>query len=479
MKNFQGYHVEWNLGCPGGWEYQRMAQERGKLCWKRIKKISSVEVELTFDHPLLNPVPRFLDMLLRAHRTRFPREQPFVLLVAEKETLDKVTENINLVRYLNRMPGVKAALTSPEELETRGHDVIYKGQKVSVVFLDMNTDTLLRIGTDHNIGPLLTGIREGIVINPRGMEPIGAKGIFEVVTEELSALLSSSTVKHTPWTRLFYPRRTTGPDGELIADLVGWVRDHWEEIILKPVYGYSGKGIFVGPQRESRDEDIGKALQEEPYIVQSFIPKGLWAEEFPWLDTERKEIILKQWQTDFRCLINDTGLIGFLARFGDIPTNVGAGGGNQSVAILKTEMPIKEAVGRINEATIGLGYCTAMEIQKEVDRKGLELGHTYLEGPTPTTLRPRIITQNHLTFLQEYSVHLWNDLLELEKMWQEGKLDHVVQMGEGEVQIARMQPWGGSPALVASDGLFSFGAHLQDDLPQLTTDLEGEMSEDG
>ena len=33
---------------------------------------------------------------------------------------------------------------------------------------------------------------------------------------------------------------------------------------------------------------------------------------------------------------------------------------------------------------------------------------------------------------------------------------------EGEVEIARMQPWGGSPALVASDGLFSFGAHLQD-----------------
>jgi hypothetical protein len=35
-------------------------------------------------------------------------------------------------------------------------------------------------------------------------------------------------------------------------------------------------------------------------------------------------------------------------------------------------------------------------------------------------------------------------------------------MGEGEAEIARMQPWRGSPALIASDGLFSFGAHLQD-----------------
>jgi hypothetical protein len=462
MKKVKGYHAEWNLGCPGGWEYQRMAQERGKLCWDRVKKISGIEIELSFDHPLLNPVPHFLNILLRAHETKFPGEKPFVLLVAEKETLDKVAENINVVEYLNRMEGVKAALTCPEEVEKRGDDVTYRGRKVTAVFLDINNDVLLRIGRKHNIESLLTAIRKGIVVNPRGMEPIGAKGIFEVVTGELRNLLSASTVNYTPWTRLFYRRKTTGPDGELIPDLVKWVRDHWREIILKPVHGYSGKGIFVGPQRESKEEDIQKTLEGEPYIVQAFIPKGLWAEEYPWLDVQRKTIILKPWQTDFRCYISDKGLIGFLARFGGIPTNVGAGGGGQSVAILKKGPSVREAVRRINEAISGLGYSTAMEIQQEVDRKGLELGHTYLKGPTPTTLRPRIITQNHLTFLQQYSANLWGDLLKLEKMWQEGRLDHVVQMGEGEAEIARMQPWRGSPALIASDGLFSFGAHLQD-----------------
>jgi hypothetical protein len=439
-----------------------MAQERGRHCWKRIKEISGIEIELNLDHPCLNPVPRFLDMLLRVHRARSPREKPFILLVAEKETLDTVTENINVVGYLNRMEGVKAALTSPEEVEEKGNHVTYRGKKATVIFLDMNNDVLLRIGEERDIHPLLSGIRKGIVINPRGMEPIGTKGIFEVVGGELRPLLSPSTVNRTPWTRLFYPRTTTGPGGESISDLVEWVRDHWEEIILKPVYGYSGKGIFVGPQRESRDEDIQEALKGEPYIVQSFIPKGLWAEEYPWLDVQGEEIILKQWQTDFRCLINDTGLIGFLARFGEIPTNVGAGGGNQSVAVLNTDIPVRDAVCRVNEAIIGLGYSTAMEIQEEVDRKGMELGHTYLQGPTPTTLRPRIITENQLSVLQEYSAHLWTDLIKLEGLWQEGKLDHVIQMGEDEAEIARMQPWGGSPALAASDGLFSFGSHLED-----------------
>jgi len=239
-----------------------MAQERGILSWDRIKKITGIDIELTFDHPLLNPVPSFLDMLLRAHRAKFNQEKPFILLVAEKETLDVVTENINLVDYLNRMDGVQAAMTSPEEVEREGDEIVYNGHKVTVIYLDMNNDVLLKIGEKHNIESLMMGIREGIVVNPRGMEPVGDKGVFEAVSGELNSHLSESTVTYTPWTRLFYPRKTTGPDGENIPDLVEWARDHWEEVILKPVHGYSGKGIFVGPQRESRDEDIQKALEK-------------------------------------------------------------------------------------------------------------------------------------------------------------------------------------------------------------------------
>jgi hypothetical protein len=59
------------------------------------------------------------------------------------------------------------------------------------------------------------------------------------------------------------------------------------------------KGIFVGPQSDTRDDDMRTALGGEPYIVQSFIPKQLWAEEYPWIDRQNKTLTLKQWQTDF------------------------------------------------------------------------------------------------------------------------------------------------------------------------------------
>ena len=55
MSSFLGYHSEWNLGSPGGWDYQRMTQIIGKAVWQRINALRPVPVELDFDHPLLYP----------------------------------------------------------------------------------------------------------------------------------------------------------------------------------------------------------------------------------------------------------------------------------------------------------------------------------------------------------------------------------------------------------------------------------------
>jgi hypothetical protein len=44
-------------------------------------------------------------------------------------------------------------------------------------------------------------------------------------------------------------------------------------------------------------------------------------------------------------------------------------------------------------------------------------------------------------------------------MWLSGKLDDIIKIEEEELEIARWNPWGGSPAIIASDGLFSFGAN--------------------
>lgn len=84
---------------------------------------------------------------------------------------------------------------------------------------------------------------------------------------------------------------------------------------------------------------------------------------------------------------------------------------------------------------------------------------TYLLGPIKIALRPRLITEQHLKALERYALGLWSDCLTLERMWLDGELAEVVKIDDDELEVARWQPWQGSDALIASDGLFSFGAH--------------------
>jgi hypothetical protein len=188
----------------------------------------------------------------------------------------------------------------------------------------------------------------------------------------------------------------------------------------------------------------------------------LWSEKSTWLNKEKQILTLKEWQTDFRCFITDQGLQGFLARFGGVPTNVGSGGGIQPIAVLKSDMAPRRAVDLINQSLLKLGYNTFAEIMEEIDKRAVEMGFTYLQGPIKLIPRPRLLTKDHIVELGRYAKHIWQNAVKLEELWREGRLDDVIRIGEEEKEVALSQPWQGSPALMVSDGLFSFGAELVD-----------------
>ncbi len=463
MITVKGYHGEWNMGSPGGWDYQRIAQILGKMAWQRVLENIELNVDMDFDHPQINAVPGFARMLLRAHEKVHGRNPVHAVLLAEAETLDVVLENKNFVDYLKTLKGVKASLAEPSLLSLRNGKVCCQGEEATVIFMDFNLNRLFQIAQNEDIRPIEAAIRQGILVNPRGMEPLGAKGVFEVITGRYEDQLSEDTVRHTPWTRQFYSRSTTGPKGEFIEDLVVWAGRHWDDLVLKPAHGYSGHGIYVGYQTKNPKKPIQRALDAGDYIVQQLIPLGLWSEQSTWPLAEEGCLSLREWQTDFRCFITDEGLQGFLARFGGIPTNVGSGGGIQPIAVLRSDVSPRAAVDHINQALYKMGYQTFVEIQEEVNQRAIEMGFTYLLGPIVTALRPRIITMGHIRELRQYAQNLWQDAIKLEELWRRGQLDDVVQVGGEEKKLALDQPWRGSPALMVSDGLFSFGADTMDE----------------
>ncbi|MDY6837233.1 MAG: hypothetical protein SWH78_04580 [Thermodesulfobacteriota bacterium] len=462
MIDFVGYHSEWNLGSPGGWDYQRITQVIGKAVWQKLNGILPIKVDLDFDHPLLFPVYGFVDMLVEAHRAREANDQGLIAVVAEEETLESVTENRNLAEHLDRVDGISGSLMAPHDLELYKGRVCWKGQPVSVIFMDFNTDVLLAEHRKHNLKALLQAVREKRVINPRGTEPINVKSMFEVMTDAQGHRFDEEVVARTPWTRQFYERRTTGPKGEAIDNLIEWTRSHWDDLVLKPERGYSGKGVQVGKVNKNADKAVSLALEEGHYIVQEKIPLHLWAEEIPTLNQEEGRIILERYQTDFRCLMGPKGLFGFLCRFGGVPTNVGSGGGVQPLGLLRSDMNVREAVARINEAIMDMAYEDVSEVVEVQKDMAMDHKFTYLLGPIKLALRPRVITMSQLRSLERYCAAMWKDCLTLEKMWLSGELNDIVKIEEDELEIARMQPWGGSPAIFASDGLFGFGSHPEE-----------------
>jgi hypothetical protein len=326
--------------------------------------------------------------------------------------------------------------------------------------MDFNNDVFLKLHRRHDLTPLLQAIRENRVLNPRGTEPINVKSMFEVITGPQAERFDPETVRRTPWTRRFFQRKTTGPRGEPIEDLVEWTRQNWPRLVLKPERGYSGIGVKVGREDTSADDAVQSALSAGGYIVQAKVPLALWGEAMPELDREAEKIRLCERQTDFRCLIGPGCVFGFLCRFGDVPTNVGSGGGVQPLAILRSPMSVREAVTRINATIAEMAYGDLLEIEEFQNGLALAEKFTYLLGPIRIALRARIVTPQQLGDLEIYGRAMWTDSIILEQMWQNGELDDYIDIEEEELAIARLQPWKGGPAIFAADGLFGFGAHL-------------------
>ena len=133
--------------------------------------------------------------------------------------------------------------------------------------------------------------------------------------------------------------------------------------MLKSEKGHSGKGVRVGAVNTSPDESIESALSAGNYIVQEKIPLSLWAEELP--ELEDGKISIRQCRTDFRCMIGQTGPLGFMTRYGGIPTNVGSGGGLQPLATLGSDMDVRDAANCINDAIMDMNPSDILEVLDE------------------------------------------------------------------------------------------------------------------
>jgi uncharacterized circularly permuted ATP-grasp superfamily protein len=177
-----------------------------------------------------------------------------------------------LFRAYFESQGIECMIGDPRATEYREGRLLLEGRPVDLIYKRVLTHELVEtMGLDNQV---LRALRERAVclVNPPACKVLHKKASLAVLSDERNAHLYDGDARraidaHVPWTRVVEERKTT-IDGTAI-DLVPWIADHRDELVLKPNDDYGGKGIVLG--WEAAPDTWRTALRtalDTPYIVQ-------------------------------------------------------------------------------------------------------------------------------------------------------------------------------------------------------------------
>lgn len=179
--------------------------------------------------------------------------------------------------------GVKSVIADVRDCELSNGRLLAGGTPIDLVYKRVLIHELVgRGGIDH---PLVRAVRTGAVcmVNPFRCKILHKKASLAVLSDERNAGLFEPPerkiiAEHVPWTRIVEERKTAFKGTPI--DLLPWMADHREQLVLKPNDDYGGAGIVLGWEvdGDTWTAAIARAVVE-PFIVQERI--GLPSELFP------------------------------------------------------------------------------------------------------------------------------------------------------------------------------------------------------
>lgn len=212
--------------------------------------------------------------LMPSHRRAFEALTPGrrIAFVVAKDSIVESDHKLLAEHYAQN--GWKALVVDPRELHFDGTRLLAHGEPVDAVFRDALDELFLGEFIPGGTALLNAALADAVVVmNPFCSALADDKALLEPLSTpsrwnpELAAVLSA----HVPCTRVVRERRADWEGREV--DLPDFLRSAREQVVLKPVDGYGGHGITVGPfvSAAAWDTALDDALRRpNRYVAQRY-----------------------------------------------------------------------------------------------------------------------------------------------------------------------------------------------------------------
>ncbi len=231
-----------------------------------------------------------------------------------------------------RARGLEARIVDPRETELQGGRLVADGEAIDLIYKRVLISELVeRGGPNHAV---IRAVQSGAVcmVNPFRCKLLHKKASLAVLSDERNVGLFSDDERqaidaHIPWTRVVAERKTRHEDRQV--DLVPFIIDQRERLVLKPNDAYGGAGIVLGWEVDAATwEQAVRVALTEAFVVQERVP--IPSEPFPSVVNGR--VILADRILDSAPFAyQGTHVEGCMSRLSTAAlVNVTAGGGSQT-----------------------------------------------------------------------------------------------------------------------------------------------------
>ena len=175
-----------------------------------------------------------------------------------------------------RARGLEARIVDPRDTELQGGRLSAGGEPIDLIYKRVLISELVEQGgRDH---PVVRAVQSGAVcmVNPFRCKLLHKKASLAVLSDERNVALFSDAEReaigaHIPWTRVVEERKTR--HGERTVDLVPFIIERRDRLVLKPNDAYGGAGIVLGWDVDGAAwERAVRGALAEPFVVQERVP---------------------------------------------------------------------------------------------------------------------------------------------------------------------------------------------------------------